>query len=190
VGSSTTPGSYTLTVTGSGGGVTHSTSVGLSVVSPSGAQLLGNPGFETGTAAPWSATAGVIDSSAAEPPHAGSWKAWLDGNGSRHKDRLYQQVAIPASAGTATLTFWLHIDTAESGSTAHDKLKVQVRNSSNTVLKTLAIYSNVNAAPGYAQRSFDVSSYRGQTIRVYLLGTENFQLQTSFVLDDFALVAA
>src|SRR5205814_1653221 len=40
-------------------------------------QLLGNPGFETGTAAPWSAAPGVINNSSSEPPRSGSWSAWL-----------------------------------------------------------------------------------------------------------------
>jgi kumamolisin len=32
-----------------------------------------------------------------------------------------------------------------------------------------------------------VSAYKGQTIQVYLVGTEDASLQTSFVVDDFAL---
>ncbi|HMC71166.1 MAG TPA: S8 family serine peptidase, partial [Mycobacteriales bacterium] len=151
-------------------------------------QLLGNPGFETGTAAPWVATAGVIDSSASEAAHGGAWKAWLDGYGTTHTDSIYQDVTIPSTATTATLTFWLHIDTAETTTvTAYDTLKVQVRNTANTVLATLATYSNLNKATGYAQKSFDVSAYRGQTIRVYFLGVEDSSLQTSFVIDDTAL---
>jgi len=31
------------------------------------------------------------------------------------------------------------------------------------------------------------SSWKGQTIQVYLVGTEDSSLQTSFVVDDFAL---
>ncbi|MBV8859547.1 MAG: hypothetical protein JOZ02_21625 [Acidobacteria bacterium] len=154
-------------------------------------QLLGNPGFENGSAspAPWVPTAGVIDSSASEPPHGGAWKAWLNGYGTTHTDTLYQQVAIPSGA-TATLTFWLHIDTAETTTTtAFDTLTVQVRNSSNVVLSTLATYSNLNKAAGYSQKSFNLSSFQGQTIRVYLTGTEDASLQTSFVVDDFQLNA-
>ena len=154
-------------------------------------QLLGNPGFENGSAspAPWVPTAGVIDNSASEAPHTGVWKAWLDGYGSAHTDTLYQQITIPSGA-TATLTFWLHIDTAETTTTtAFDKLTVQIRNSSNAVLSTLATYSNLNKATGYAQKSLDVSSFQGQTVRVFLTGTEDSSLQTSFVVDDFALNA-
>jgi kumamolisin len=55
------------------------------------------------------------------------------------------------------------------------------------VLATLATYSNLNAGTGFVQRSFDVSAFKGQTIQVYLVGTEDASLQTSFVVDDFAL---
>lgn len=150
-------------------------------------QLLLNPGFESG-AVSWTATAGVIDNSSGEASHSGAWKAWLDGYGRTHTDSVYQQVAIPSGGSSATLSFWLHIDTAETTTaTQFDKLQVQIRNAANTVLTTLATYSNLNKNSGYAQRTFDVSSFRGQTIRVYLLGTEDSSLQTSFVVDDFAL---
>lgn len=189
VGASTTPGTYTITVTGSGGGVTHTASVALTVTSAAASQLMGNPGFENGSSnpAPWVAASGVIDNSTGEAPHSGSWKAWLDGYGSAHTDTIYQPVAIPSTITTATLTFWLHIDTAETGSTAYDTLRVQIRNSSGTVLATLATYSNLNHNTGYVQKSFDVSAYKGQTIQVYLIGVEDASLQTSFVVDDFAL---
>ncbi|HEY0783180.1 MAG TPA: protease pro-enzyme activation domain-containing protein [Thermoanaerobaculia bacterium] len=192
VGSAVTAGSYTITVTGTGGGKTHTTTVGLTVTSSGGGtttQLLGNPGFENGTTAtPWVPTAGVINNSSSEPPHSGSWDAWLNGYGTTHTDTLYQQVTIPSTAVSATLTFWLHIDTAETTTTtAFDTLQVQVRNSSNTVLSTLATYSNLNHNTGYVQKSFNLISFKGQTIRVYLLGSEDSSLQTSFVVDDFAL---
>ena len=146
------------------------------------AQLLGNPGFETGSAAPWSATAGVIDNSTAEPAHSGSWKAWLDGYGSAHTDTLSQSVTIPSSCRSATFSFYLHIDTAETTTTvAYDTLKVQVGTT------TLATYSNLNAAAGYTLRSFNLSSYVGQTVTLKFTGTEDSSLQTSFVIDDTAL---
>ena len=55
------------------------------------------------------------------------------------------------------------------------------------MLATLATYSNLNKNTGYAQKSFNLIGYKGQTIRVYLLGKEDSSLQTSFVVDDFAL---
>ncbi len=70
---------------------------------------------------------------------------------------------------------------------AYDRLNVQIRNSSNAVLATVATYSNLNKNTSYVLRSFDVTAYRGQTIRVYFLGTEDSSLQTSFLIDDTAL---
>ena len=74
--------------------------------------------------------------------------------------------------------------------TVYDTLNVQVRNSAGTVLATLATYSNLNKNTGYAQKTFDLTAYKGQTIQVYLVGTENSSLQTSFIVDDFALNAS
>lgn len=149
------------------------------------AQLLGNPGFESG-ATTWTATSGVITNSSSEAARSGSYKAWLDGNAVATTDTLAQSAAIPSGCA-ATLSFYLHIDTAETGTTAYDTLKVQVLNSSGTVLSTLATYTNLNAASGYTQRSFDLSAYAGQTVTVKFTGTEGTKLQTSFVVDDTAL---
>jgi zinc metalloprotease ZmpA len=156
-------------------------------VSPTGnpgncsGQLLGNAGFESGNTV-WSATAGVIGQyGASEPTHSGSWDAWLDGYGRTHTDSLAQSVSIPAGCH-ATLSFYLHIDSSESTTvTAFDRLTVSVGGS------TLATYSNLNKAGGYALRSFDVSSFAGQTVSVTFTGTEDVSLQTSFVIDDTAL---
>ncbi|MFJ4522129.1 hydrolase [Streptomyces sp. NPDC088810] len=150
------------------------------------AQLLGNSGFESGSST-WSATSGVITNSTGEPARSGSYYAWLDGNGSAATDTLAQSVTIPSGC-SARLSFYLHVDTAEtSTSTAYDTLKVQVLNGSGTVLGTLATYSNLNAASGYTQRSFDLSGYAGQTVTLKFTGTEGSKYQTSFVVDDTAL---
>jgi Subtilase family/Viral BACON domain len=172
-GATNTPVTVPVTLTVSSGGGTQ--------------QLLLNPGFESGNVN-WTATAGVITNSASQAAHGGTWKAWLDGYGTTHTDSCFQTVTIPSTATSATLTFWLHIDSAETTTiTQFDKLQVQIRNTSNTVLSTLATYSNLNKAAGYSQKSFNLLSFAGQTIRVYFLGTEDSSLQTSFVIDDTAL---
>ncbi|MFJ9101758.1 hydrolase [Streptomyces sp. NPDC102405] len=151
------------------------------------AQLLGNNGFESGSST-WSATSGVITNSGDESARTGSYYAWLAGYGSAHTDTLSQSVTVPASCTAATFSFYLHVDTAEtSTSTAYDTLKVQLLNSSGTVLSTLATYSNLNAASGYTQRSFSLAGYAGQTVTLKFTGTEGSTLQTSFVIDDTAL---
>ncbi|OQA37470.1 MAG: Aminopeptidase YwaD precursor [Acidobacteria bacterium ADurb.Bin340] len=150
-------------------------------------ELIQNGGFEAGVT-PWTGTTGAIGTFSGQAPYAGSRCAWLGGNGRSASESLAQTVAIPSSATSATLRFQLHIDTAETTtSRAYDKLTVQVLNSSGTVLKTLATYSNLNKAAGYAERSFDLSAYRGQTVRLSFKATEDTSLQTSFVLDQVSL---
>lgn len=190
-GSTAAAGTSTITINASGGGVSHSATISLTITTGgTTTQILGNPGFENGSTnpAPWTVTSGVINNSASEPPHAGAWDAWMDGYGTTHTDTVMQQVTIPAAATAATLTFWLHIDTAEtSTTTAFDTLTVQVRNSSGTVLSTLATFSNLNHNTGYSQKSFNLLSFKGQTIQILFTGSEDFTLQTSFVLDDVNL---
>ncbi|MCW3817123.1 M28 family peptidase [Micromonospora sp. DR5-3] len=176
-------GTWTITVTGTGS-VTHSTSYSLTVTGTggcAGGQLIGNSSFESGTS-PWTATSGVITSSSGQAARTGSYKAWLDGYGSSHTDTLSQSVTLPAGCASYTLAFWLHIDTAETTtSTAYDKLTVQVGTT------TLATYSNLNAAAGYQQRTFNLAAYAGQTVTLKWTGVEDVSLQTSFVLDDVTL---
>lgn len=143
-------------------------------------QLLGNPGFETGAAAPWTATPGLINNNTAEPAHTGAWDAWLDGYGTTHTDTLSQTVSIPAGCN-ATLSFYLHTGTDESGSTPFDTLTVQMGTT------RLATYSNANANSGYTLWSFNVSSFAGKTVPLTFTGTEDSSNLTNFVIDDTAL---
>ena len=62
-----------------------------------------------------------------------------------------------------------------------------MRNSSGTVLSTLATFSNLNKATGYQQKTFNLISFKGQTIQIFFNGVEDSTLQTSFVLDDVTL---
>jgi hypothetical protein len=148
-------------------------------------QLFGNPGFESGTASPWSASAGVLNNSPSEPAHSGAWDAWLDGYGSAHTDTLSQNVAVPAGCASVMLSFWLHVDTAEtSTTTAFDTLTVSAGG------PTVATYSNLDAAAGYRQRSIALTGAAGNTVTVTFTGVEGSRSQTSFVLDDLALSVA
>ncbi len=187
--STATTGTSTVTITGVSGSLSHTATISLTVTSAAATQLLGDPGFENGTnTAPWTLTAGVINNSSSEPPHSGSWDAWLDGYGTTHTDTATQTVTIPSTITTATLSFWLHIDTAETTtSTAFDTLQVQVLNTSGTVLATLGTFSNLNHAAGYQQHSFDMTQFKGQTVQIRFIGKEDSSLQTSFVIDDTAL---
>ncbi|MGZ8709513.1 MAG: S8 family serine peptidase [Thermoanaerobaculia bacterium] len=170
-GTATSSGSFSVTGCGGGGS----------------GQLLLNAGFESG-AVSWTQTAGVIDSSTGRPARTGSWKAWLCGYGSSHTDYVYQNVTIPSTATSATLSFWIRIDSAETTtSIAYDNFSVQISTNGGSTYTTLATYSNLNKNSTYVQKSFNLSAYAGATVRVRFYATEDSSLQTSFVVDDTAL---
>jgi subtilase family serine protease len=195
-GTPTTAGSSSVTVTAKDTtGASGSASFAWTVNSAStctAAQLLGNPGFESGSTV-WSATADVILNNSETQPyersHSGSWFAWLDGYGTPHTDTVAQTVTLPTGCHNYTVSFWRHIDTSESTSSAVDTLKVQLLNSSGTVLTTLATFSNLNAASGYQQVSYSVAAYAGQKVTLKFTGTETDKGggTTDFTLDDAAI---
>lgn len=182
--------SVTETVTDSADGQQSSKTESVTVSSGGTVtQLLGNPGWETGSASPWTMSSGTLcDSSCGESPHSGTYYAYLDGYGTTHTDNVSQTVTIPSGKTSAKLSYYLHIDTAENPSgSAYDHLYVRLYSTSGTLLKTLATYSNLNANTGYTLHTNDVSAYIGQTVVVKFTGTEDYSLQTSFVIDDTAL---
>ena len=147
-------------------------------------QKLGNPGFESG-AAVWTSTPGVIAQNGShEPAHSGTWNAWLDGYGTTHTDTVSQTLTIPAGCTKSTLSFYLHVDSAETtGTSQYDKLTVTIGGA------TAATYSNLNRAAGYQLKTFNVGAFAGQTVTLKFTGTEDSSLLTSFVIDDTALTA-
>jgi hypothetical protein len=163
--------SFTWTISTAGGGCSTHT------------QLLGNPGFETGSAAPWTSTPAVINpNGAGETAHSGNWYAWLDGYGTTHTDTLSQTVTIPAGCTATSFSFWLHIDTAETTTTtAFDKLTITANGT------TIATFSNLNHITGYLQHTYSLGSFAGSSVTVKFTGVEDSSLQTSFVVDDTAI---
>lgn len=182
-------GSHALTAKAydAAGNSTLSAAAAFTINNTSAVQRLQNSGFESG-AASWTATSGVITSDSGQAAHAGSWKAWLNGYGAAHTDSVYQTVAIPSTVTSATLKFWLKVASDETTTTsAYDTLKVQVRSTSGAVLATLATYSNLNKGSVFLEKSFNLSAYKGQSVRIYFEGIEGSQVATSFILDDVTL---
>ena len=182
-----TPGKYYWRVRGSNscGKSTYSSTWNFTTTCGTTSQLLKNPDFETGNVR-WSVNASsIINNGAKYPAKRGSWKAQLNGKGKTSTNWLYQQITIPANACSATLSFYLRVVTAETTTTrSNDKLKVQVLNGSGNLLKTLRTYSNLNKSSSYVKKSFGLSAYKGQTIRIRFYGTENASKQTTFLIDD------
>ncbi|HTD29826.1 MAG TPA: PKD domain-containing protein [Xanthomonadaceae bacterium] len=187
--------SVTLTVTDSVDGKTSAKTASVTVSSGgTPTQILVNTGFETGAATPWSMTAGTLcttNSSSAdfcgnsEAPHAGSWFAWLDGYGAAHTDTVSQKVTIPAGKSTATLQYYLHIDSTKT--TSADTFSVAVKNAAGTTT-TLSNFTNLNANTGYTVHSANLNAYIGQAVTIIFTGKESSSSgNTDFTLDDVTL---
>ncbi len=151
---------FTFTVSGGGGGCSGN--------------LITNGGFESGGTG-WTATAGVVSTGA--NAHAGTGFAWLDGYGRSHTDSLQKVISIPAGC-SATLNYFLWIDTDEAPGTAYDRLTLTANGT------TLATFSNVNSGTGYVARSSSLAAFAGQSVTLKWTGVEDQSLQTSFLIDD------
>lgn len=170
----------TLTIAGQTHTVTQAGSLTCS-------NQLANPGFESGTA-PW-VVSGQVTRSTGAYPHGGVAYMILGGVNST-SGALYQTVAVPSS-GCSNLSFYLNITTSEAaGAAVFDRLFVEVRSTSGTLLGTLATFSNQNSgtAGSYVLRGpYNLSSWAGQTVRVQFRGANDITLPTSFRVDDVSV---
>jgi Zn-dependent metalloprotease len=179
---------YSVVITDAAAGTVTSGNATLTVGTVLPVERITNGGFESSTTG-WSGTTGVIGAFSGQTAFEGTRFAWLGGNGSTATETLTQPVVIPSTATSAQLSFALHIDTAETTtSSIYDKLVVTVKNSSGTVLGTLATYSNLNKATGYQTRTFSLLPYKGQTVTLSFAMTEDSSLQTSFVVDKVSVI--
>jgi PLD-like domain/Putative Ig domain len=198
-GTPTTAGTSSVTVTATDGTGARGSAAFTWTIAAAGSgggcgaqQLIQNGGFATGSITPWTASSGVLTAASSTHPSfptTDKYLAWIDGYSAKHTDTLSQSVTIPASCTTATLSFWLYIDsTAPASAAAGDTFTTQVLNSSGTVLATLSTLSNNNEGTGYVEHSFSLAAYIGQTITIKFTGTETLtSYDTSFFEDDNAL---
>jgi len=116
----------------------------------------------------------------------------------------FQDVAIPATAAHPLLRFYLDVQTSLTGTTATDTLRVTAAlppaptNSFPPIVQIptlLGTYSNLNNTHGGWCRKgdFDLSAYRGQTVRITFsslinsAGSFNATGSTRFFVDDAEL---
>jgi hypothetical protein len=156
-----------------------------------GTQLIQNGGFESGTP-PWTATPGVrTASTTATPAFAGKWLARLGGRTAPRADTLAQTVTIQPTCTAATLSFHQRIITTDPPAKASDTLKVQVVSASGKVLKTLATFSNKNAAAKYATISVSLTPFIGRKVTITFASNETLTGHTtSFLIDNVAVTAS
>jgi hypothetical protein len=164
----------TFTITQEGAGVTTT-------------NLLKNPGFESGSDNNWTEHGEIIWQNTIMS-HSGNWLAWLAGY-NYADDYIYQDVSIPSSSTQAYVQFWYKIGTDETESTVYDTMAVQIRRpSDNALLTTLVTLSNLNKSTEWVQSAqYDVSSFKGQTIRLGFYTATDEYLLTDFFVDDTSL---
>lgn len=171
-----------------GGGPTPTPTPTATPTPTPGAQLIVNGGFES-SASPWVGSGtGYFYTANGNYPHGGTGYIYFGVNNSV-TGQSYQTVSIPTSA-TGTLNFWLNVTSSETTTTtAYDKLFVEVRNTSGTLLATLATYSNLSkTTPGnYSLKSFNLAAYKGQNVRIQFRSTMDSSITSTFRVDDVSL---
>jgi hypothetical protein len=154
-------------------------------IGPAG-EFIQNGGFETGTFTNWSKENSgggdfVINDGTyqppgpdeATPPFAGSYCAVSEEtNIGMHV--LYQDVALPPTASSAVLSWVDRIRNYASDFGSNQSFDVEIRTTNDSVLQ-IAFTTN----PGdtllndWTNRTFDLSAYLGQTIRIAFVETDN-----------------
>ena len=157
--------------------------VTLTVTAPSD-DLIVNGGFES-TLTPWVRQgAALVHEPKGPTPFAGLGYVTCGGTVNNATAFVYQEIAIPAGAPSANLTYRLRATTTEPGPRANDRLLVEARNTMNAVLGTVGSFSNLDASPGYVQPAgVSLLPYAGQTIRLFFRCSTNGTLPTTFFID-------
>jgi len=184
--STATTGTSTVTITGTSGSIVNTTTIALTVTAPF-TQLIQNGGFETGTLANW--TTGGVFSPFIETTqvHSGTYAAQLSassGSEPNGDSSIYQTITIPSTATKATLTFYYWPSTTDT--ITYDWQEAQVQNTSGTMLAQ--IFKVDSNAMAWTPVTYDLTSYKGQTIRIYFNDHgDGFGDLTYMYLDDVAV---
>lgn len=156
-------------------------------------ELLSNGNFESAYTG-WSVN-GNCTIYAGSYPHTGNYYGYL-ANADNAFGNLFNSnyVTIPANATSVTLSFWLNVTSQETTNTSYDTMNVTLLLASGGSVP-LATYSEADRGanqpgnPYYIQRSFDVTGYRGQGVKIYFDATTDSSLPTIFRIDDLSLSA-
>ncbi len=155
------------------------------------ANVLADPGFESGAFGSWTAcgnAAAVIDST---NPHTGSYDA-LVGNLSSNPgeesglDGVCQTVTVPSSG---QLSVWVDEGTSETSTSVADQ-EADLLDANGNVITTL--YSENGNTNGYVQKTFDLSSYAGQSVQLFfgIYGSGSSSDYNFVYVDDVSLTGA
>jgi chitodextrinase len=158
------------------------------------ANRLINPGFEDGAVAWTQSTANgypVITALVNPPDVANSWYAWFCGYNNCN-DTLYQDVFVPADAQSAYVQFSYWIKTSETAViSVYDSMLIRVSSTIGATPARIWSLSNLNASTGWVlSQPYDVSAFKGQTVRLQFSATTDASLATDFYVDDVNLMVS
>ncbi len=133
-------------------------------VSPDQANVVQDPGFESGGFAYWSQCGNVSAKINTSKPHTGRYS---EQSGTlttepRGDAGVCQQITVPSNG---QLSFWVWQATNEVATT-YSYQQAALLNSSGAVIDEL--YTTVSNARTWVQKSFNLASYAGQTVYVYV----------------------
>jgi len=134
---------------------------------PPGSSLIQNGGFEASGG--WTYTGTSSPKRSQTQAHSGSYSLKLgDSSGQQSDSIATQQVTIPASARSATLTFYYW--PASNDSSTYGWQEADVVDSNGNVPQQLFV--NTTDDQTWISMSFDLSSYAGQTVGIRFLDHE------------------
>lgn len=197
-GANAAAGTYPVSVIGTGGGVTRSATVTLRVSSGETSVLFSN-GFEsgegwsyfqaTGSTALWGlANFGTFPSA---QPHGGSVMALFNSytatNGDQALCHRSTSFAVPSSAETVTLKYWMYHDTGYPDS-MHDTIRPYISTDGVHFSAAGPAVARYDGSSGWREESADFTAYRGQAdLWLGFLGTSNYG--NNIYLDDVSVEA-
>ena len=176
---STTPGTYTVTVTGVGTSTTRSATFALTVRAPVVNSIV-NPGFEAGSLINWTLT-GPSGSPVTSPaPKSGTYSAQLGATTPTSGDSKIAQTVV-APAGATRLSFWYSVRCL--GTTSKDWATATLYDATAAKTTTMLSKTCTNGA-GWKQVSVNVVAGRTYTITLVNRDDNSSTTPTYTLYDD------
>ncbi len=149
------------------------------------AELIKNGNFEAGSAN-WTQE-GASNLVTTFNPYTGRYSAQLGGaNNANH--RIRQHITVPANEAVS-LRFWWEQWTQETAPGTSDYLAVNVLNSNGGLIKEMARLGVDPDAPPWAQLTFGLTGYAGQTVQIQFQAVTDATNPTDFFVDDVSVTA-